>query len=248
MCWAVSEGEHDSKYSITRWVLAFGFFALAATSCTTSSPSSSPPSTSTPTPAQTEETGHQLVGDIGLERAPSPVAEQCQRTANTLRYPVPCPQLLPSGTRPSPVAGPFASSKEASEFIHRGYDGFREFVLGDLTFPAAGTSGVEVPNTNVGHLVISGAPGGVDLRHLLYGPAAESDDPLVHVGSTRLLGVQADFLQVVPSNSNSILQNHLALTWFIDGHFYAIGFHGWTEESHALDLAVAESVVMVSPQ
>jgi hypothetical protein len=227
----------------TREVTVICVCALLVTACTTSSP---PSNRRTPAPGGTGVGRQRIVGGLVLQAAPAIVAQQCAKTANALGYPVPCPRLLPRDVLPTPIAGPFANSKKAHEFIHTGYGSFRKFVTEDMSFPAAGTS-LDVPNTGYGHLVISGAPQGMDLRHLLYGPSARSNDPVKPEGFEKVFGVRGEFVRVLPTDSNSIFQFHLVLTWSSGDHLYAVGFHRWNEASRALDLAVARSIVLVSP-
>ncbi len=214
--------------------------AYLAAACTASSPHSKQPV------ATVAPESPRVVGGIALERAPAVVADQCQRAANAVGYPVPCPRLLPFDGYPTPIAGPFANSKKAHELFSTGFGSFRKFAFGDMTFPAAGTA-LALPFTSEGHLVISASPPGTDLRHLLYGPAARPDDPLVFEGTAKVLGTRGEFVRVLSTNSDSIFQGHLVLTWSSGGHYYAVGFHRVNAASRALDLVVARNVVLVPP-
>jgi len=71
---------------------------------------------------------------------------------------------------------------------------------------------------------------------------------VVYVGTATVLGVRAEFVRVLATNTGSIFLDHLVLVWSSGGHLYAVGFHRVNEASHALDLAIARSIVLVPPR
>lgn len=184
--------------------------------------------------------GVEIVGpdDVELVRAPDVVAAQCRHTAERLRYPIPCPGLLPEGSRPTPVTDPaLADLPFADDYMRPGFRGYRRWAFLSVEFPS---------ETREGHLVISASPAPVAPRKFMS-LRPSPHDKLDFAGSVQLRGKQAEIVRVLVSDG-SIFQRHTVLLWTERGHTYGIGFHGLDREAEGLDLRIARSIRLVAPQ
>lgn len=176
------------------------------------------------------------VAGIKLVPVTEEVRGQCRTTARTLGYRVPCPTVLPEGARPTPVAGPLATSPFADDFIHPGFRGFSRWAFLTVDFPAEDLEG---------HLVISASPTIVDARHFAYLEPAPGEDVVVE-SELRFRGQRAEWVRV-PQSSSSIFGGHTVLLWSEEGHSYGVGFHGVGARVRELNRAIAEGMKLIGP-
>jgi hypothetical protein len=177
------------------------------------------------------------------------VRKECQQTADTVKYAVPCPTLLPLGMEPTPGAhgcrfvfmAAHTTVPNCGGAIWRGWIGGSVQV--DSRYYTAGFQ----------HLVVQGAP------RVVSNPVQAIDGPGKLLPGARVepLGVatingRAMHWYFVPPNLNyeSAFQQHLVLVWTAAGHTYAYGFHvvATLAEARALDLELARHLAIVEPR
>lgn len=194
--------------------------------------------------------GYGLLDDVTFVRASSRVREECQRTADALRYPVPCPTMLPQGLAPTPpVPGcrfaiigagsrPGCKLPAASAL-------WDDWIVGSSQVFKAGP-GLEQ------HLVLQGAPRVVSPAHAVDGPYQLFPGTRVQALGVARVGRRRMHWYFVPpaTNQGSAFQGHLVLVWDANGHSYAYGFHVLDTMSvaRALDLELARNLITVYPR
>ena len=212
-----------------------GLLILAAAGCGSSgSPSTSSSSRSTEPPGSGPSGTPNAVGGVEFDAAPPGVLSACRSTASKVGYAVPCPTLLPLGTRsfgsvPTchvPVIGTACSG------------GWPGWVVGSSVSPA-------------GHLVITASPRVIrDPAKLLNGPGWYHGAAERRLGSPILSGRKRWVYFVPPAtNDGSSFAGHIVVLWSQDGHSYAVGFHDLrgvkiTEQLNAL---LVSGIRMVAP-
>jgi len=181
--------------------------------------------------------------------APSTMHKECQQTADTVKYAVPCPMLLPVGMQPTPGAhgcriafmAAHTSAPNCGGAIWRGW--IFGSIQADSRYYTAGFQ----------HLVMQGTP------YVVRNPIQAIDGPgkllpgarVTPLGTTTINGTTMHWY-FVPANANyeSAFQQHLVLVWTAAGHTYAYGFHvvATLAEARALDLELARHLVIVEPR
>jgi hypothetical protein len=194
--------------------------------------------------------GYGLVAQVTFVRASPRVREECRRTADGLRYPIPCPTMLPQGLRPTPAVAavhgcPFAivgiaelPPKCRPDPLRRGW--------------MFGSSQVQSPgpfSSLEQHLVVQAAPRAVGPERAIDGPLLNRSRYRIRpLGLVRVAGRLMHWY-FVPENHESAFAGHLVLVWTAYGHTYAYGFHVLDTMSvaRALDLELVRHLVGVNP-
>jgi hypothetical protein len=173
---------------------------------------------------------------------PAGLLHQCERTARSVGYPVPCPSELPDGLVGTPVtAGPCR--------------GYRFHLVGTpCTATGAAWRGWVVGSTQLGagrsfqHLVIQVAPHPVGYAEAVNGPVVSAGERPEVGGLITIDGRQRRWLFVDPkTNPGSAFMGHVVLVWTQAGHTYAIGFHAVTTltAAAALDYQLVRRLQLV---
>jgi hypothetical protein len=173
------------------------------------------------------------VAGVQLVRASATVRSQCERAAQELGYPVPCPGVLPKGSFSTPPVIEGCRLR----LIGPGCFQWRRWLAGSIEFPS---------KVRVSHLVIQGSPRSEPPERFVHGPAWWPGAKVEVVGRERLRGRSAQWIRV-PECSGATLGGHLLLMWTEDNHTYGVGFHGYDRGARALDLVVANSLTMLAP-
>jgi hypothetical protein len=189
------------------------------------------------------------VGSVQFVAAPSTVHNECQQTADTVKYAVPCPTLLPVGMEPTPGAHGCRIAFMAADTGAPNCGGalWRGWIFGSIQADSRYyTAGFQ-------HLVMQGTP------YVVRNPVQAIDGPgkLPHgvrvqpLGAATISGTTMHWY-FVPPNANyaSAFQQHLVLVWTAAGHTYAYGFHivATLAEARALDLELARHLLIVEPR
>src|SRR5439155_12873208 len=95
-----------------------------------------------------------------------------------------------------------------------------------------------------GHLAMAISPSPVAAGRLLFYSAPGS---IIPEGKARVGDAVGTSFRVYPSGGGSVFMGHLVLIWRASGHTYGLGFHGWTEDSRTMGLAMLDSLTVVSP-
>lgn len=149
--------------------------------------------------------------------------QQCRAAARRVGYAVPCPQLLPR----------YATSNFTGWFGVAGGSAFLSVSWDD--------------KSRIGHLVIAARPRRLDpLQAVTFPARPHPRGDRVEPSHGRVLGKPTVWVKLGPKAEN-IFRGHLALVWSMGSHTYVLGFHGTDQGARALDQAVAESLIMVSP-
>jgi hypothetical protein len=184
------------------------------------------------------------------------VTFECQATADAIGYAVPCPTVLPLGTRvtspvPGDVCGRFgfvAGGVVENELNPRcsSHDPrVRRWFFGTSIVNPSGLDGASFQ-----HLVIQGAPG------VIVDPARAIDLPARYVvpqavlprGESVIDGIVRRFY-VVPLGNPSAMRGHLAVVWTQAGHTYAYSFHvvDGVSVARALDTYLLMHLRLIEP-
>jgi hypothetical protein len=101
--------------------------------------------------------GIEIIGPNEVELVPAPelLAAQCRRAAQRLGYAIPCPGLLPKGSRPTSVTDPALSKLPfADDYMRPGFRGYRQWAFLSVEFrarPAKATSSSRPPHAPSPH-------------------------------------------------------------------------------------------------
>jgi hypothetical protein len=95
-----------------------------------------------------------------------------------------------------------------------------------------------------GHLTMAISPSPVAAGRLFFHSAPGR---IVPEGTDRVGDAVGTWFRVYPSGGGSVFMGHLVLIWTASGHTYGLGFHGWTEDSRTMGLAMIHSLTVVSP-
>ena len=169
------------------------------------------------------------------------VRQECQRTADTVGYVVPCPTYLPTDTRATPSPAPgcrFAIIAAWGPPRCKIATQWRGWIFG-------------TSQDQYEHLVLQGAP------RVVRNPTRAIDGPgplhRAHVqprGTTTIAGHEMRWYYVSPkTNDGSAYMHHLVLVWTTSGHTYAYGFHLVTTiaDTRALDRELVSHLSYVKP-
>ena len=189
-----------------------------------------------------------MVASIQFVRSSIQVLNECQRTADVVRYAVPCPMMLPAGIAPTPGVGGCSFAFIAAD-LKRGCGAveWRGWIFGStqLTGSNAGAAGFQ-------HLALQGAPRVVrDPARAIDGPAMVPGSSVRALGETHVGNQMMRWYYVTPrTNIGSAFMNHLVLVWTLSGHTYADGFHvvDTLAQARALDLELIHHLIYIHPQ
>lgn len=171
---------------------------------------------------------------------------ECRQTADAVRYPVPCPTLLPQGMK---AVG--------------GRPGCRLRIVGAGGGPTCGGAGswrgwiVGASERLVGNVLwedlgLQGAPRVIaDPTRAIDGPGMLAGSRVQPRGEVRVAGRLMRWYFVPPAtNRYSGFEDHLVLVWNADGHTYAYGFQvlEGLATARAADLELARHLVVVRPR
>lgn len=182
----------------------------------------------------------------------TPAQLGCVKTAQVLGYAIPCPVWLPQvamqasasclGTLVSPAWMP-------------GCSGQREWRGWMIASGGGAMSGAGVTVASNQHFVMEATPFATSNYDLVAnGPvwyALGRPHTVQALGWVTAGGRRMRFVMVPQDTQGSAMAGHLALVWTAGSRTYAITFHvlppGGEPMARALDLAVAQRLVMVSP-
>jgi hypothetical protein len=182
------------------------------------------------------------VAGIYLEPAPLSLVRQCRRAANTLGFPVPCPQLVP--TSQANIEPAISASGFSGLFIFEG----QYFAVPPEDPQARDT-------VHGGHLLLIGyrTRDANRLRgvYSAYFCPPRGRGPTEFIGKTFVQGVPA-FLEAcvrtARPNDFSLLDAHLNLRWSVRGVTYVMSVHGQTVGHQELLKYLGTSLTYVSPR
>jgi hypothetical protein len=211
---------------------ALGLVLVAAAACTTAE---RPP-----------ETIMVRAGGNAIALVPvTPASLGCPRAARLLRYPVPCPTVLPQT-----VLGNYLSC--GSTFMI-GNPCIRKWHGWMVATGGMAASGVGVTPSNTEHLVMEAVPFRTTNYNLVAnGPVWQA------VGRPRTVralnwitigGRRMRWIIVPQDTQGSAMAGHLMLVWTTRSHTYALGFHNlWGMSlTRALDISVARHLMLIRP-
>jgi len=187
----------------------------------------------------------QTVAGVTFLPASAAVRHECQRAANRLGYPIPCPTMLPQGLRPTPPQHGchFAVVAAADEQVSCPSPRWHGWMFG--------SSQVQAPlQPPTQHLVLQAAPQVVDPTRAIDGAVPPDQGyPIRPMGATRMDGRRMHWY-LVPPNHGSAFAGHLVLVWNAYGHTYAYGFHVLDTLDHvrAFDLELVRHLLTVYPR
>lgn len=183
-------------------------------------------------------------GGTTIRLVPAPqIRQQCVQAATAVRYPIPCPSLLPYGWQRYPLNGGCSGAR----FIGVSCSSlWRGWVVGGVGIEGNGPEGQ--------HFVVEASPHVASNSSLMVnGPIHEIQGQLpqslgsIHVGSWVMQLIYVPYR----AGNGSIMQHHLMLIWTVAGHTYAEGFHvyqhGGVNLARKLDVAEAEHLRLVFP-
>ena len=185
----------------------------------------------------TQSAGPSVVAGIPLVGVSSAVLRDCQSAADWLGYAVPCPQVLPLGSQPTPLP---CVVTHCRRFIAPGTAtaaGVR-WAFGSIDFPTS---------LRVGHLVIQASPRPEDVAPFIYVKPVSGYAGVVHVVRTLRVGSRGYQVVLVPHTDGGAFAGHTVLVWTAHGHTYGLGFHQHDAGALALDVAVVRSLLLVGP-
>jgi hypothetical protein len=176
------------------------------------------------------------IAGVAFTDAPSELEHQCQTTATSLGFAIPCPSKLPVGAQPTVFVG--GNCPGRSVWVGPGYSAESPYAFASIQWPDP---------KRTGHVVFVGAPTEMSASAIIYSrlPSSEAG-ALQSKGHTAVQGVPAD-LFAVPDDSATAFGSHLVVVWTLNGHTYALGFHGTDDDARQLDNAVTSSLRMVQP-
>jgi len=218
----------------------------------------------------------EVVDNVPLVPTTKEQRGECQRFANHLKRPVPCPGLLPD---PIPV-----SPTSAATLCPGDYGAFGEGSCGPAGIEVTGNlfelsqSNFQVPPGYVGvsyeqnngavvpETSISGGPlghfvfmSGTDMQHVMTNRRGKGVAPVppycLPLDPSSLIHVHGHLVKLYQCTdaSNSlteiqIVEGHTLLVWNDAGIACEVSFHGHSQVNVDLDVAVANATVSVSPR
>lgn len=175
----------------------------------------------------------------------SPAALGCPQAARLLRYPLPCPAILPRT-----VLGSYLRCGSTFMIGNPCVSKWHGWMVATGGTPA---SGMGITPGNSEHLVMEGAPFRTDNYNLIANgpvwPAMGSPHTVRALDWITIGGRRMRWIIVPPDTQGSAMAGHLMLVWANGSHTYALGFHIlWGMPlARALDIAVASHLLMVVP-
>ena len=182
-----------------------------------------------------------------------PVAAECRDGANVLRYPVPCPGVIPASSIPVWSAGLPVNGTGLCEGVGQ-HVKLKGWFLFGAQFPVRGRRG---------HLVIAASPSRVDPRSFLRS-FVEGETPPDRASDIRLVGAAGGaghrgfFVRTDRSNprpymgttvlttGRGVYMGEVVMVWSTREHTYAVGVYGSTA-SRRVEIAIANGIRLVSP-
>lgn len=182
----------------------------------------------------------------------TPAQLGCVKAAQLLGYPVPCPVWLPQIIAQEPGASCADATSLTIMLTCEPDPPWRGWMFGNGGLVISGTGPGISPDSDE-HFVMEATPFPTDNYDLIangpvwYGlgrPRNVRAMDWVTVGGRRMR-----FVMIPQDTAGSAMAGHLALVWTAGSHTYAITFHVlWgVPLARALDLAVAQRLVMISP-
>jgi hypothetical protein len=187
-----------------------------------------------------------MVAGVPFVAASTAVRDECEETAASVGYAVPCPTLLPAGLSATPPVRAGCGFEIVAADGQPGCEGveWHDWMFGSSQVGNEATAGFQ-------HLVVQAAP------RIIRDPARAIDGPGMFPGSrvqgrgAVRIGRQTMRWYFVPPNLNmgSAFMDHLVLVWNASGHTYAYGFHvvDTLAEARALDIALVRHLKMAPP-
>jgi len=189
--------------------------------------------------------GKVTVAGVTFAATSAHVRRECQETANTVGYTVPCPLMLPQGMKAFPQVHGCKLQIVTAAGGPNCAASWRGWIVGDGEVQRYGGPPLE-------HLALQGAP------RIVANPARAIDGPgmfpgsRVHAaGAITVAHRRMHWYSVPPDkNQGSAFAGHLVLVWNSRGHTYAYGFHilATLAAARALDLEVVRNLRAVQPR
>jgi hypothetical protein len=187
-----------------------------------------------------------MVAGVPFVAASTAVREDCEQTAASVGYAVPCPTLVPAGLSATPAARAgcgFAIVAAAGQ-PGCGAPEWDDWIVGSSQVGNGATAGFQ-------HLVVVAAPRIIrDPARAIDGPGMVPGSRVQGRGDVTIGGEIMRWYFVPPDlNIGSAFMDHLVLVWNASGHTYAYGFHvvDTLAEARALDLALVRHLEMILP-
>jgi hypothetical protein len=173
-----------------------------------------------------------------LVRASDELLAECQATADSVGYPVPCPTRVPEGLRATRSIGGCEVEIIGPGGVGGCARSWRGWVVGSS-------------ETNDQHLVIVASPRPLrNYAKVVNGPAWYRDARVRPLGWVTIDGWRMRAVYVpFGTNDGSAFARHVVLIWTVGDHTYAIGFHDVHGIGQTLDLdrALARRLKLVAP-
>jgi hypothetical protein len=185
-----------------------------------------------------------MVAGVPFVAAPTAVRDECEQTAASVGYAVPCPTLLPAGLSATPPVRAGCAFAIVAADGQPGCEGaqWHDWMFGSSQVGNETTAGFQ-------HLVLQAAP------RIIRDPARAIDGPGMFPGSrvqgrggVRIGRETMHWYFVSPNlNEGSAFMGHLVLVWNASGHTYAYGFHvvDTLAKARTLDFALVRHLKMV---
>jgi hypothetical protein len=179
----------------------------------------------------------------------TPASLGCAGAARALGYALPCPAHLPRA-----VLGGYGIC-DVSHFMQANPCGNWPHWMaatGGGTAPLSGSGAATPANTE--HFVMEGLPyATTNYDAVANGPGWQN---LIVPGTVHALGwitihgFRMRWITVAQNLEGSVMAGHIMLVWSAASHTYALGFHNFWGNTltRALDIAVAQSLVMIPPR
>ena len=172
-------------------------------------------------------------GVVTLEEPRPEILRFCQRGADRLGWPVPCPGLLPAHHL-------FANTELCRICLAKGIFLLEEVFEGPPSY--VGMPDMDGSTSNVGHLNIWSVPRERLDAARLGCPARGRAGATVEVGGEVARWVICPAVRDPPQDSG-----HVMLEWSVGGIVYAVSVHTDSREDRRLALLIAQSLVFVEP-
>jgi hypothetical protein len=163
---------------------------------------------------------------------------ECQRAADAVGYPAPCPMKVPPDLAATPVVGGCKLGIIGQGGIAGCAHTWRHWIVGSS-------------ETGDQHLVIAVSPNPLrSAAKVVNGPAWYPGTRVRHLGRMRINGWRVRYVYVSPeTNEGSAFAHHVVAIWTVGRHTYAVGFHdvAGLRATLALDAALLRAIRLVPP-
>src|SRR5947209_1112599 len=172
---------------------------------------------------------------LGVILVPAPVdlLQACQRTADAVRFPVPCPTRVPRGSAPTHLS----VNLPCVGWMAPGCDGASSDAISSIEWPSM---------SRAGHLVIFAVPRPVTASEVIC-LAPRCPGGGIQRSKSSDFAPSAAFYRVA-LDSESAFAGHTVLVWTANLHTYALGVHARDSAAERVDLAIARNVTLVAPR